>query len=270
MFALIDTPRHRLLQSDLLHLPGLFAGFTTRQRREHPGAPWASDWTFRSPRSLEHSAGYQEFIETLLPPGMATAVERQVHSTTVTVAEPPWGAHHPHVVAEASDALLTQAPGIACLSQSADCCVGLVVDPVTRAVGAFHAGWRGAVAGMPGTCIGTMVRCYGTDPADLRIALGPTIQQRSYQVGPEVAEAVQWAEPEYAYALCPADPGSPGRFRLDLQGLVHLLLQRAGVPGEQIDRCPHDTFAQADLLHSFRRDGSGQGLQVGFIGWMPH
>lgn len=269
MFTLHETSHHLLLKSDLLELPGLFAGFTTRKRRTWVNEPWVSDWTFRGQPSLEYSTGYADFVRHLLPEGMSTAIERQVHSTTVTrVVRGEPG--NPAFIAEASDALITSDASIVCLSQSADCCVGIVIDEAHRATGVFHAGWRGAVAGMPGTLIARMQQEFGSDPASLLIALGPTIQQRSYQVGPEVAEAVAAIEPEYAYHLCHADPSAEGRYRFNLQGLVHLLLQRAGVPGEQIDLCPHDTFSEPDLLHSYRRDGAGQGLQVGFGGWHPH
>ena len=75
--------------------------------------------------------------------------------------------------------------------KTADCTPVLVVDIKRRVVGAFHAGWRGTAARVVEKGIGEMRRQFGTDPSDLRAAIGPCIRKCCYIVGPEVRSGIR-------------------------------------------------------------------------------
>src|SRR5208337_4532451 len=105
---------------------------------------------------------------------------RQVHSSvvhrvTAALREPLAG-----------DGLITNAEGLLLAIKIADCVPVLVTDVKNRAVGAFHAGWRGTVARVAEKGVGEMRRQFGSLPRDLRAAIGPCIRKCCYSVGTEV------------------------------------------------------------------------------------
>ncbi len=95
------------------------------------------------------------------------------------------------------DGLLTGTPGLLLAIRTADCVPLLVVDVKRRAVGAFHAGWRGTLARLAEKGIGEMRRHFGSLPGDLRAAIGPCIRRCCYSVGAEVRAQF---ESQFAYA----------------------------------------------------------------------
>jgi len=84
------------------------------------------------------------------------------------------------------DGLITNTPGLLMAIKTADCVPVLVSDIRLRAVGAFHAGWRGTLARIVEKGIGEMRRSFGTSPADVRAAIGPCIRQCCYSVGGDI------------------------------------------------------------------------------------
>lgn len=105
---------------------------------------------------------------------------KQIHSSVV---------HRLGGIPETSppgDGLITDTPGVLLAVKTADCVPILVVDPEHKAVGAFHAGWRGTAARIVEKGIGEMRRHFGSDPAKLRAAVGPCIRGCCYVVGDEV------------------------------------------------------------------------------------
>jgi hypothetical protein len=95
------------------------------------------------------------------------------------------------------DGLITNAPELLIGIKTADCVPVLVVDTKKKAVGAFHAGWRGTVARIVEKGIGEMRKAYGTDPRDIRAAIGPGVHKCCYTVGEELVQAFQ---SQFAYA----------------------------------------------------------------------
>jgi YfiH family protein len=95
------------------------------------------------------------------------------------------------------DGLITNVPGILIGIKTADCIPVLVVDTKRRAVGAFHAGWRGTVARIVEKGIGEMPKFYGSNPRDIQAAIGPGVHGCCYTVGEELVHAF---ESQFAYA----------------------------------------------------------------------
>ena len=96
-----------------------------------------------------------------------------------------------------------------------------------------------------------MTRAFATDPADLRVALGPAIGPCHYEVDTPVAEAFQ----SWPWTPRALRPGRPGHWWLDLAAANHFILMEVGVPAEQIWTSGLCTACEVDLFFSYRRDG---------------
>ncbi len=114
----------------------------------------------------------------------------QVHGTKVVIADAPRPPDVPH---EQADAILTDQPSVTLFMRFADCVPIFLQDPVRQVVGLVHAGWKGTVLGTVRIAIRAMHDHYGTDPADLLAAIGPSIGPDHYEVGPEVVAQVEQA-----------------------------------------------------------------------------
>ena len=169
---------------------------------------------------------------------------RQVHGATVVTVEQPWRREE----APRADALVTATPGIALGVLAADCAPILFHDPVARVIGAGHAGWRGALAGITEAVIAQMT-ALGAARRRIRAAIGPCIAQRSYEVGPEFPEPFLADNPVAAghFIRAPRD----GHFLFDLGGYLADRIIRAGVATVEV--VPHDTVAEEAHFFSYRR-----------------
>jgi YfiH family protein len=133
-----------------------------------------------------------EFVEALVRlPGFELVTVRQVHGDVVQVVRRGGG---PLCTAEGKatlqgDGLVTSETGLVLGVQTADCVPVLIADTRTRAVGAFHAGWRGTVARIVEVGVQAMTAEFGSRPEDLIAAIGPSIGPCCFEVGEEVAAA---------------------------------------------------------------------------------
>ncbi|HEX2528748.1 MAG TPA: peptidoglycan editing factor PgeF [Geminicoccus sp.] len=170
-------------------------------------------------------------------------VARQVHGTTTVRVAEPWAADD----APEADALVTTVPGLAIAVTTADCAPILLCDPHARVVGAAHAGWKGALDGIVESVVAAMAEA-GADPGRIAAAVGPCIQRRSYQVGPEFEARFLEADPasESFFTV-----GRGGRPYFDLESYVCLRLSRAGVTMVQASGL--DTVAEPGRFFSYRR-----------------
>ncbi len=125
-----------------------------------------------------------------------------------------------------ADIILTDNPEVTLFMRYADCVPILLVDPVKRAVGLAHAGWKGTVLRTAEKAVQAMTARYGSKPADLLAGIGPSIGPERYEVGPEVAVAVRAVFDEDAERLLPAVNGST---HFDLWEANRLTLAQAGV-----------------------------------------
>lgn len=205
---------------------------------------------------------------------------RQVHSSVI------------HRVEEVSaqplqgDGLITNRSGIVLAVRVADCLPVLMADPVRRAVGAFHAGWRGTLARIVEKGVGEFRRQFGSDPADMAAAIGPGIHRCCYEVSEDLRD--QFGS-QFAYAgelfaevfssdpvrrkypllfmnmRAPGHGEPPQTAHLDLVEANRRQLLEAGVRAENIwisDLC---TSCRTDLLFSHRKEKGVTGRMVGAI-----
>ncbi|MBM1220050.1 peptidoglycan editing factor PgeF [Ponticoccus sp. SC2-23] len=165
----------------------------------------------------------------------------QVHSADVTVLrdavpDRPRG-----------DAIVTDKPGLALSILTADCAPVLFADTEAGVIGAAHAGWKGALAGVLEATIEAM-ETLGAERGRIVAAIGPTISQKSYEVGPEFVDAFI-AEDDRALRFFAGGEGD--RMQFDLPGYVLWRLREAGVRNAEWTR--HCTYADPDRFFSYRR-----------------
>jgi YfiH family protein len=175
------------------------------------------------------------------PPHFLTV--HQTHSPDAIVATAPWeNGSRPM-----ADAIVTRIAGLAIGATAADCGPILLVDPNARVIGAAHAGWKGALAGVLESAIGAM-ETLGADRNGIIAAIGPLIRQPSYEVGAEFVDRFIEADTENALFFMPSV--REGHSMFDLAGYIRRRLENAGVL--MIDDIGVDTYADQNFF-SYRR-----------------
>lgn len=165
----------------------------------------------------------------------------QVHSPDVITVRAPWD--KPPM----ADALVTNRPGIALSILTADCQPVLFADAEAGVIGAAHAGWRGALAGVLGNTVGAMV-ALGARPDRISAVIGPTISQRAYEVGPEFMDAFLAEDTAYDRFF---SGGDGDRLHFDLPGFGLHCLRETGVG--RAEWTGHCTYSDPDRFFSYRR-----------------
>jgi YfiH family protein len=172
---------------------------------------------------------------------LATAY--QVHGTTAVAVDAPWSPGS----GPKADALVTRRRGVAIGILTADCVPILLADRQAGVVGAAHAGWKGAKAGVAASVVQAMVE-QGASPGNIVAAIGPAIGPASYEVGPEF-KAGFLADDAAAGRFF--HDGPSGRPHFDLPGFVAERLSALGLAA--VDTIAADTCADAERFFSYRR-----------------
>lgn len=159
------------------------------------------------------------------------------------------------------DGLITNVPGLVLSTFFADCVPLYFVDPVQKAIGMSHSGWRGTVGRMGAKTIQAMSQAYGTDPADVICAIGPSICQDCYEVGADVADVFVEAFPEHKEAIL----YEREKYQLNLWKANELVLLEAGVRPEHIAVTDICTCCNPKLLFSHRASHGKRGNLAAFL-----
>ena len=171
----------------------------------------------------------------------------QIHSTQVLTVDESNLWRSPG--APKADALVTDKPGIALGVLSADCAPVLLADTEKRVVGAAHAGWRGALAGVVEAAVAAMEK-LGARRDYIHAAVGPCIAHQSYEVGPEFPAPFTAQDPANAGFFIPARRA--GHHMFDLPGYLLRRLRLLGVAAAEFSG--HDTLSNQDQFFSFRHN----------------
>ncbi len=234
-----------MIQAKTLALTGIRHAFFTREGGVSRGLYSSLNGGVGSYDSPDHVAENRARMAAALavkPDRLLTAY--QIHSPNVVVADAPWSmTERPR-----ADAIVTRKPGLAIGVSTADCGPILFADTQAGIVGAAHAGWRGALAGVAEATIEAMER-LGAVRDQIRAALGPMIRQESYEVGPDFM--AQFAAEDTGSGRFFAPAARSGHAQFDLGGYIALRLIRAGV--RQIEDVGLCTYADPTRFFSFRR-----------------
>lgn len=164
------------------------------------------------------------------------------------------------------DGLLTDEPGVYLATFFADCVPLYFVDTKRAAIALAHSGWRGTVARMGRCVVEKMKEVYGTDPADLVAAVGPSICQECYEVSEDVADAfaAEFRKPGQEQEILYAKGG--GKYQLDLWRANEIVLAEAGIPAERIQVTDLCTCHNHRYLFSHRASHGQRGNLGAFLG----
>lgn len=166
------------------------------------------------------------------------------------------------------DALITDLQDVAIGVRTADCIPVLLYDPVRRAIGAAHSGWRGTVNMIAKKTIVEMVRLFGCSPSNISAVIGPGIGFDSFQVGEEVAlvfkESGFPVDRIWAFRGARAENSMEGGHHIDLKECVRISLVDCGVPADNIQVSDIDTYID-DRFYSARREGIQTGRNINAI-----
>ncbi|MGI9422319.1 MAG: peptidoglycan editing factor PgeF [Hyphomicrobiaceae bacterium] len=168
----------------------------------------------------------------------------QVHSADVVTIDAPIADGQ----APKADAIVTRTRGLAIGALTADCTPVLFAEPQARIVAAAHAGWRGAIAGVLEATVAA-IESLGGDRSQVHVAIGPTIQQFNYEVGPEFEEQFVARNPDYRRFFRRSAPEARPHF--DLPGFCRDRL--AGLRLASIEDLARCTYADDSLFFSYRR-----------------
>lgn len=161
------------------------------------------------------------------------------------------------------DGMITDQPGVLLATFYADCVPLYFVDPVHKAIGLSHSGWRGTVGRMGQATVEAMERSFGSHPKDLLCAIGPSICQDCYEVSRDVAEAFIFAFPTHEKEILQA--GALGKYQLDLWKANEIVLTEAGVLKEHIDLAGLCTCCNSSILFSHRASKGKRGNLGAFL-----
>ncbi|MEX0945441.1 MAG: peptidoglycan editing factor PgeF [Balneolaceae bacterium] len=180
-------------------------------------------------------------------------IARQVHSNNIKSVQEPG-------IVEGVDGLVTDREDLLLGIQVADCAAILIADPnpVHPVIGAFHAGWRGAVAGIVGEGLNEMIN-LGGNPAQCKAFISPCISVDNFEVGEEIASKFPSEYCDYNHFDKP---------HLNLKAFLRDQLLECGVKEPHIETSPFCTIDD-DRFYSYRRERDQSGRMLGVIRISP-
>lgn len=242
-------------------------GFSTRLGGVSEGIYSTMNFTFTRGDDPEHvMENYRRMAQVLDADLGRMVLSYQTHTANVrVVTEADAGKG---IVRERDyrdvDGLVTNVPGITLVTFYADCVPLYLADPVHRAIGLSHSGWRGTVNRMGAETLKVMKEAFGTNPEDTICCIGPSICQDCFEVGEEVAEAFGKAfADQYHRELFYRKEN--GKYQLDLWRANQIIFAEAGVKPENIHTTDICTHCNPDLLFSHRTAGNKRGNLAAFL-----
>mgnify|MGYP001060303380 CR=1 FL=1 len=241
--------------------------FTTRTGGVSNGIYSTMNLSFSRGDDLECvRENYRRIGEVLGTDPEHMVASKQTHTTNihlVTKADAGNGITRPSVYDDI-DGLATDIPGIALVTFYADCVPLYFVDPVHRAIGLAHSGWRGTVNRMGEVTLQRMKEAFGTRPSDVWTAIGPSICQDCYEVSEDVAQEFisafeGWADNRLLYRK------ENGKYQLNLWRANELVLLESGVPKDRIAVTDICTCCNPQVLFSHRASKGKRGNLGAFL-----
>lgn len=206
---------------------------------------------------------YRRMGEAAGFPALDTVAFSQVHRDGVCVATRADAGEAFLPCKREFDAVITDTPCLPIATYHADCVPVFLLDPINRAVGVAHAGWRGTAAKTPKSAIEKMQECFGTDPGKILAAIGPSIGMCCFETDSDVPLAMRAAFGESSGPFIESD--GRGKFRVSLPALNVLTLKECGVRDENITVSDECTCCKSSLFWSHRASGGIRGTMAAVI-----
>jgi YfiH family protein len=250
------------IEPQLVSFKGIVAGFSTR----HEGVsrpPYNSLNLGLNTNDPHHNV---QGNRSLLARAFGAKADQlltvtQVHGTDLLVVDTP-NSDVTHFLKIECDGIITNQPNIMIGVGVADCAPILLFDPVKHVIAALHAGWKGTASEIARKGVSAMVENFGSNPADLLAAIGPSIGPCCYEVDEPVRAAFAseneiW---EQASSLISSD-----KWKLDISIALKLQLIASGLLADKIEASQQCVCCTQELFFSYRRDKGETGRHLGFI-----
>ena len=244
-------------------LGGIPHGFLGRRGGVSTGALAGLNVGYGSGDDRDAIAENRRLAVSAVLPGAELVTVHQVHSAEAVAVQGAWPQdERPH-----ADAMATDRPGLLLGILTADCAPVLLADRQAGVIGAAHAGWRGALAGVTDSVVALMVQ-LGAERERIAAAVGPCIAQPSYEVDEAFRDGFLETARSNARFFVEGPGGKP---HFDLPGYVRHRLLAADVG--RVETVGLDTYADAERFYSYRRSTHrgepDYGRQVSLIGLAP-
>lgn len=188
-------------------------------------------------------------------------VLNQVHGDNIFVIKPHGDYYSSHEALN-YDAIVTNRTNLAICIKTADCVPVFIVDPVKKVIAAAHAGWRGSALGISAKVVRLMQNQYGSKPADILAAIGPSIGLCCYEVDATAADAFRKQRDSELFLF----PGKrKDKWMLDLVEANRRQLLNCGIPATNIEAAGVCTVCHQEAFFSHRGSGGITGRQINFI-----
>jgi len=237
--------------------PELLHGFSTRKIGNTPAE---SNMSFKYGQREVVSAARKRFFRTLGIPEDRVICGQQCHGDSIAVVT----AEHLQTKRDipATDAMITNDRGVFLMGLVADCALVLIYDPIRKAVGLSHAGWRGTVAALTLKTVRKMEECFGTEPSDCFALISPCIGSCCYEIGEDVERIVRRRLDQPERLLIRRGD----KLYFDLPRANELQLAQAGLERKNIETAGICTSCNTELFPSYRKEGENCGRFAGVIG----
>lgn len=240
--------------------------FTTRLGGVSKGEFSSMNMAFNRGDSVESvTENYKRFCASAGFDYESLTASAQDHNTfvrAVTSADRGVGIYKPRDL-QSVDALITNEKGVTLVTYYADCTPLFFVDTKNKAIGLAHAGWRGTVGRIGEKVVRKMIELYGTDPADIKAAIGPAISVCCYEVDKPCADNFLALDDLKTSRF--VFPKENGKFMIDLLETNRQVLIKSGVKPENITISDLCTNCNSELLWSHRATKGHRGTMSAFM-----
>lgn len=250
-------------------IPWINSGFSTRLGGVSDGCCSSMNFAYNNHDKPENVyKNYKIFCDATGIDINKIVTTKQVHSNTVvkldenhkfrSVSEP--GCDFPSV-----DGVITNVQGATLFAFSADCSLIQIVDPINKAIGLCHSGWRGTVGRISSNAIKMMQESYGTNPSDLLVTIGPSICQECFEVEIDMINdaTVGFKQSDYNKLFYKKNDI---KYQYNLWEANRIVLSESGVPIDNIFMPNLCTKCNPDLMFSHRNMGLNRGTLIAFLG----
>jgi YfiH family protein len=196
-------------------------------------------------------------------------VSHQTHKTDIRVVDEKDRGKGLFVPRDYSDVdgLITNQPGLTLVTKYADCVPLYFIDPVKKAIGLSHAGWRGTVAKIGRLTVEALQKNFGSEPEDIIAVIGPSICMDCYEISEDTAGEFKKAFPDYQEKEILKEKEN-GKYLCDLWVANRQVLIEAGIKAENIHISGVCTSCNCDLLFSHRKTQGRRGSLAAFLTMM--
>lgn len=250
------------------NIPWINHGMSTRLGGVSQGVCESMNFAYNNHDTVENvSKNYELFCDATGININRIVTPKQVHSADVVkidadhtfrnIREP--GCDFPSV-----DGMITNVPDVTLFSFSADCALVMIVDPVNKAIGQCHSGWRGTVGRITQNAINMMHENYGSNPSDLLVTIGPSICPECFEVEWDMISEARKGFSEKDYDKIYYQKNDV-KYQFNLWEANRIVLEEAGVPETNIFMPNLCTKCNPTLLFSHRNMGLNRGTLISFL-----